>query len=149
MQVGQPQPPMMGGGPPPAYGAQAQLQQMEQKKKEIDHQAKMVRSAQRLQEDNKSCATLLIMWGILNCMCWAAPLLGDRWWFKVWHGMSIDKLEVFQGLFNMEINIACKDTIDSSLCNSIKDYSDHNGGHWTIAELEQRMCGTMGSSSKA
>merc|ERR1719387_2241454 len=98
MQIGQP--PMMGGAPP-SYDqnaqAQAQLQQMEQKKrekdekhkkKEMDHQAKMMRSGQRQQEDNKSCATLLIMWGILNGMLWAAPLLGDRWWYKVWHGMS-------------------------------------------------------------
>merc|ERR1719498_2293213 len=92
------QPPMMPQQPPydPNMGqamppqdpmlaqAQADLEALEAKKKareekehkkEVQHVAHMMRSGQRNQEDNMSCANILVMWAILNGLMWAAPLL--------------------------------------------------------------------------
>jgi len=129
--------------------AEAELQALEEKKKaqaekdkkkEIDHVAHMMRSGNRNQEDNVACANILVMWAVFNGLMWAVPLLGDRWWGKVWHGMSIDKLTVNQGLFNMEIEVNCKDSLDTSLCKAVKKYADHDNGHWAIYEIKEEMC---------
>jgi len=110
------------------------------KKKEIEHLAHTMRSGGRNQGDNESCANLLCFWGILNGLLWAVPLLGDNWWNKVWHGTSVNKLTMCLGLFNMYINVECTDSYDERLCHSMQEYSDHDGGHWAIKELRDKMC---------
>merc|ERR1719456_1870067 len=112
------------------------------KKKEVDHLTHMMRSGAREHEDNASCANLLCGWGILNGLLWAVPLLGDNWWNKIWHGMSIDKLTVGVGLFNMEVHLQCSENMvgENSLCYAIKKYADHDNGHWAILEIQEEMC---------
>jgi len=142
-------------GPPPMMDPQAQAQaelaaledkkkakEEKDKKKEVDHLTHMMRSGAREHEDNASCANLLCGWGILNGLLWAVPLLGDSWWNKIWHGMSVDKLAVTVGLFNMEVHLDCKENIvgENSLCYAMEKYAKHNGGHWAILEIQEEMC---------
>merc|ERR1719456_1869428 len=136
----------------PQAQAEAELAALEEKKKakeekdkkkEVEHLTHMMRSGQRNQEDSASCANLLCGWGILNGLLWAVPLLGDNWWNKIWHGMSIDKLTVGVGLFNMEVHLQCSENMvgETSLCYAMKKYADHDNGHWAILEIQEEMCG--------
>lgn len=153
-----------GGGYPPQQGgvgsaggwdAQAQaewdlaqleekkrLRDQQKKKEELDRIAAQIRHNGRSQEDNQGCANLLCVWGILNGMMWGCPLLGDVWWQKIWHGLSIDKMTIVLGLFNMKVTVVCKDTFSGNqdLCNAMKPFSDHEGGQWPIKDLSAYMC---------
>jgi len=121
---------------------QKQARDEKEKQKDVDHLTHMMRSNQRDQEDNRGCANMLVFWGILNALLWALPLLGDSWWNKIWHGMSVDKLTVQVGLFNMEVHVECKDNLvgEMALCYAMKKYGDHNGGHWAVLEIQEQMC---------
>lgn len=143
---------MMGAWDPQAQ-AEAELAALEErrrandekeKKKEIEHLAKMIRSGARSVEDNKGCANILCLWGILNGLLWAVPLLGDVWWTKIWHGLSVDKLQITIGLFNMHTAVTCKDNFvgERRLCNAIQPFADHEDGtgNWAMKELRDYMC---------
>jgi len=119
-----------------------QAKELEKKEKEVHHIEHMMRANQRDQADNKSCANMLVAWGILCALLWAVPLLGDGWWNRLWHASGVDKLEVSLGLFNMEIHLECKENFsgDMSLCYAMKKYADHNQGRWSILEIEEEMC---------
>jgi len=145
----------MGGPPMGMYGQPGQLQadaalaaveakqkarEEKEKMKEVEHMAHMVRAGNRSNEETKSFASMLIFWGVMNTLLWAAPLLGDSWWHKTWNGLSINKLTIGVGLWNMEIDLECSSTAANEMCKSIKKYTDHNDGHWTITDIDKEMC---------
>jgi len=148
------QPPMTGGAPlgqDPEAQAAADLAAHEQKhkdklehqkEKDIDHMKKMMRSGARNSSDSSACAGVLMGWGFLNALLWAVPLLGDSWWNKIWQGLSIDKLTIVVGLFNLHVEVECVDSItgDSRLCDAMKPWTDTNNGNWAMLELKQKMC---------
>merc|ERR1719313_644949 len=115
--------------------AQADLQALEEKQaakdarkkeKEIQHIAHAMKSGNRNQEDNASCATMLCFWGIFNGLLWAIPLLGDDWWNKVWQGTSVNKLTMKLGLFNMWVGVECTgNNWEDRLCHAMRKYGDH------------------------
>jgi len=123
-----------------AVQAKQKAREEKEKKKEVEHLTHMVRAGNRKNEDSKACATTLVFWGILNALLWAAPLLGDSWWHKTWEGLSVNKLTVGVGLFNMEVDLECSSTSANDLCKSAKKYADHNNGHWTIMDMDKEMC---------
>lgn len=148
--------PMMGGYDPqqqwtPQEQAEWDLADLEEKKRlrdekdkkrEVEQLSKMIRTQGRDSADSKTCANILCMWGILNGLLWTVPLLGDQWWNKIWHGLSIDKLTITLGLFNMHVAVDCKDTFsgDLRLCKSMQQWADHEDGNWAMAELAEKMC---------
>jgi len=143
---------MMGGpGYDPQAQAEAELAALEAQKKDhaakdrkhdVDQMAKAMRSGARSQEDNAACANILCGWGIVNGILWACPLLGDSWWNKIWHGMSVDKMTLVVGLFNLHVELECKPPSfgDTKLCHAIQPFSDQHNGNWNMAELAQVMC---------
>jgi len=148
--MGPPMGPPMGMDPMQAQAqAEAELQMLEAKKKEkedkrkekeIQHMTHQMRTGSRNQTDNEGCAMILCMWGILNGLLWAVALLGDSWWTKVWHGMSVDKLTITVGLFNMNVQLQCQDRVDVKLCMAMQKYAEHDGGNWAIKEIGEEMC---------
>jgi len=147
-QMGQPQMMMQPGFGPQAQAdaelaaveAKQKAREEKEKKKEVEHLTHMMRSGNRTNEDSKACASTLVIWGILNALLWAAPLLGDSWWHKTWQGLSVNKLEIGVGLFTMEVAVECTGTAANDLCKSAKKYADHENGHWTMMEIDKEMC---------
>jgi hypothetical protein len=158
---GQTQGMSMYGQPPPggydpqmsalqaADQAQAKLEELEESQaekdkkrrdKEIERLAHTMRSGNRNQEDNASCATMLCFWGIFNGLLWAVPLLGDDWWNKVWQGTSVNKLSMKLGLRNMWVGVECTGTTIDQLCHAMQVYGNHDGGLWSLADLRDKMC---------
>lgn len=145
---GYPQP----GYDPQAFAlqqAEAELAALEEKKKareekqkahEVEHLTHKIRSGARDHADNQACARLLCMWGVFNGLMYGLALLGDSWWSITWHAMSVDDLSITLGLFNVQIDLTCKDTVDMKICNMMKKWADHDGGHWATQELRDTMC---------
>lgn len=144
--------PQMGQYDPQSFAmqqAEAELAALEEKKKakdeaakqkEIDHLSHKLRSGARDHKDNQSCARTLCMWAVFNGLLYGLSLMGDSWWINSWHAMSIDNLEIRQGLFNLQISLKCKDSVDMKFCNMMHRWADHDGGMWTTKEIREKMC---------
>lgn len=156
--------PQMGGQPPMGYDpqmgqydpqsfaiqqAEAELAALEEKKKakdeaakqkEIEHLSHKLRSGARDQKDNQACARTLCMWAVFNGLLYGLALMGDSWWTVTWQAMSIDELELRLGLFNLQVNLKCKDTVDMKYCNMMHKWADHDAGQWSTKEIRDKMC---------
>jgi len=108
--------------------------------RQVEHLTHKIRSGSRDNKDNQACARNLCMWGVFNGLMYGLALMGDSWTVNKWHAMSIDEMTITLGLFNMDVNIKCKDAIDMKLCNMMRPWAEHNGGQWATQELRTYMC---------
>lgn len=129
--------------------AQSELAGLEARKKEKEesrnewqtqHNTKKLRSALRENADNQSCARTLCIWKVFNGLMYGLALVGDSWTVNSWHAMGIDSMTLNVGLFNMHVDLRCKDTIDMKFCNLMKKWADHDDGLWSIRDLRSQMC---------
>jgi len=106
--------------------------------KAVDRMVHQLRSGNRNQDDNASCATTVCFWGIFNGLLWAVPLLGDNWWNKVWHGLGVRKLTMSLGLFNVATAVDCDGYAETNaqLCTAWTKYSHP----MAITEMRDDMC---------
>jgi len=160
--------PAMGGPPPQGYPpqsfqgapmmapqsfvaqqAQAELEALEARKKEKEetrkerearHMTHALRSGARNNGDNQSCAKTLCMWKVFNGLMYGVALLGDSWTVNQWEAMGIDSMTLSIGLFNMDIDLRCKESVDMKFCNMMKKWADHDDGQWSIKDLQKHMC---------
>jgi len=140
-----------------AQHAEAELAALEEKKKakeeaskkhDVEHLSKKLRSGARDHKDNQACARTLCLWALFNGFLYGIALMGDSWWYVQWHAMSIDHMSITLGLFNVKVDIKCKETYvgDMKLCNMMKKWGDHDNGQWATSELRDTMCSEMKST---
>jgi len=108
------------------------------KEKAKEHEKGTERKLARDHEDHQSCANLLCMWGMINALMWAAPLIGDNWYTKVMHGLGVHKLQITTGLFNMVTTVECIQGYakDDRICTALEPYA----GPFSIEQMQELMC---------
>lgn len=111
-----------------------------QKAREVQHLTKKIRSGVRDQKDNVSCANTLCMLAVFNGLMYGLALTGDSWERKTWWSQSIDEMTITVGLFNLDIDLVCKDSYSNTLCEMMRKWSEHDGGHWTTTEFRDEVC---------
>lgn len=151
---GGPQPGMMYdpamGQQQPMYDPQAEFHDQMKAKKAQDkqkkqklQQEKMLRSGQRTENDNMSCALILCGLSAIIFGLWIAPLCDGNWWNKTWHGLSIQRLDVQFGYATVKIATVCDTSYGTvALCEAVKKYD----GTWDISELKAEMCNNLQDS---
>lgn len=80
------------------------------------------------------------MWMVFNGLLYGLALTGDSWEKKTWWSMSIDEMTIKVGLFNMDMDLNCKDSLDNKLCHMMRHWADHDGGHWSTSEFMDAVC---------
>jgi len=133
-----------------AQQAEAELAALEESKKakevqhrkqEVEHLGHKLRSLGRDHKDNQACARTLCMFAVFNALMYGLALTGDGWINTSWWSMGIRELRVTFGLFNMNVDLECQpDSVNLKICNMMRPWADHDGGHWTTMELWDTMC---------
>jgi len=127
----------------PTPNAQPHAQMPESDAKNAKKEEKLLRQAEKANEDNAATAKLVMAWGVLNALFFVVPIVGDGWWRKVWNGRDINKLEIILGLFTMAVNIECKGK-GAGVCADLQKYATTQGGHrnadMSLFELKKDMC---------
>jgi len=114
----------------------------EKKQHEVDKMAHQLRAVTRDHEDAKTCAKSICMWALLNGICYALALMGDGWAIYTFHAASVDEFTLTNGLFNIEFDLRCKETMTGTqpLCDMMKPWAQHDQGWWTTTEFMDKVC---------